>query len=271
MKEISVPESKEIMLNVLGDVADFCDKHNIVYYLAYGTLIGAIRHKGFIPWDDDIDIMMPRPDYERFVELYHKKGNLGISSPLVDKECVFIYTKVYDPRTVKYEEGINYDMFSPIGIDIDVFPLDGMPSDSESARYKKDACRNSVMCNLLERAISRPSKPGTIKGKISTALVNPVCRLLGKEFFMKRILRFAKKYSWDDSSLVHVVFPNEDSMNERYDKSLFLEREIVVFEGHEFWAPAGFDSILRMYYGDYMQLPPEEKRVTHHGNKIYWK
>ena len=105
MQEISREDSKQLMLKILRDVADFCDNNNLVYYLAYGTLIGAIRHKGFIPWDDDIDIMMPRPDYEEFVRLYHKKGRYGISSPLVDDGCFLVYSKVYDQRTIKY--GLN--------------------------------------------------------------------------------------------------------------------------------------------------------------------
>lgn len=269
MKEISVPESKEIMKNVLCDVAKFCDKNNIVYYLAYGTLIGAIRHNGFIPWDDDIDIMMPRPDYERFVDLYHKEGRYGISSPLVDKGCFLFYSKVYDQCTVKYEKRIDYNRFPPIGIDIDVFPLDGMPSDI--ALGVRESKKNSFLCELLYRSIIGHSKPNTVKGKLSTIILNPICRAFGKDFFIKKILKNAKKHQWDESEYVHVVFPENNSSNERYNKQLFENRIRVLFEGEEFWAPEGYDTILKNFYGDYMQLPPEEKRITHHSNKVFWK
>ena len=95
--------------------------------------------------------------------------------------------------------------------------------------------------------------------------------MLGKDFFIKRIIRLAKKYSWEQSDYVHVVFLLVYSMNERYKKEHFLKRIKVDFEDKTFWIPEGYDAILREYYGDYMQLPPEEKRVTHHANKIFWK
>ena len=126
MKEISFEESKKIELDILLAVADFCDKHNLTYFLAYGTLIGAIRHKGFIPWDDDIDIQMPRADYDKLIATFEHE-NLKLvapGTPMSKHSCV----KIIDTRTVKKEPHLKYKA-GYLGIDIDVFPIDGAPSD----------------------------------------------------------------------------------------------------------------------------------------------
>lgn len=271
MKEITVSESRDIMLNLLRDVADFCDANNLVYYLAYGTLIGAIRHKGFIPWDDDIDIMMPRPDYEKFIELYHKIGRFGISSPFIDKGCFFFYSKVYDDRTLKYEAGIDYNRYTPLGIDIDIFPLDGVPEETLRNKYIKDYLKLIRYGNLLRRARAPRSNSTSIKGRIAAFTINPICRFIGKDFFIKRIIDIATKYKYQSCDRVHVAFPMHENVGEQYEKRLFNNRIKMKFENDEYWIPEGYDEILTSYYGDYMQLPPIQERVTHHVNKICWK
>ena len=103
MKEITVADSRKLMVDILNDVTSFCDSHHLKYYLGYGTLIGAIRHKGFIPWDDDIDIQMPRQDYEEFICLYRQSGKYSLLTPY-DQECYFMWTKVYNPDTGEFEQ-----------------------------------------------------------------------------------------------------------------------------------------------------------------------
>ena len=126
MKEISFEESKKLELDILLAVADFCNKNNLTYFLAYGTLIGAIRHKGFIPWDDDIDIQMPREDYNKFIETFsHERyKTIAPGTPLSKHSFV----KVIDTETVKIEAHKKYKK-GFLGVDIDIFPLDGTPSD----------------------------------------------------------------------------------------------------------------------------------------------
>lgn len=135
LRELTVEEHKKIALDILIEIAKFCDENKISYYLAYGTLVGAVRHKGFIPWDDDIDIQMPRNDYEKFVRRFnagHK--HLQVVSP-TDNAAKHTFAKVIDTRTVKVENGINYKDNEYLGIDVDVFPLDGQPDDEKE--YKK--------------------------------------------------------------------------------------------------------------------------------------
>lgn len=271
MRVVTLAESKALMLDILNDVSDFCDSRNLVYYLAYGTLIGAIRHKGFIPWDDDIDIMMPRPDYERFLKEYHCHGKYAISSPLIDKGSFLIYTKVFDSRTVKYERGVDYNRFPPLGVDIDVFPLDGIPDDDKIVFYKRDSLRQVRLGRLLARSITSDINTLTLKSLLASIIINPICRLIGKDFFIRESIRLAMKYPFENCNKVHVAFPNSSSMKEQYDKLLFSERVKVEFESFMYWAPKGYEKVLRSYYGDYMQLPPLEKQQTHHNNYIYWK
>lgn len=126
MRNISFEEMKKVELEILSFFADFCETHNLRYFLAYGTLIGAIRHKGFIPWDDDVDIQMPREDYDILISLF----NIGNDSPYrlispLEKQSCYTIVKIIDTRTIKIENGIKND---PLGIDIDIFPLDGIPS-----------------------------------------------------------------------------------------------------------------------------------------------
>lgn len=264
-------EAKQIMLEILKEVASFCDKNGLLYYLAYGTLIGAIRHNGFIPWDDDIDIMMPRPDYEKFVELYHKNGKYSISSPLVDKGCFLIYSKVYDERTVKYEEGIDYNRFPALGIDIDVFPLDGIPCGAHFSQYIKDRDRFMKLGKLILRVITPRRSYPTLRSKLSSFILNPICKLIGKDFFIRKAIQLMSQYKYEESDYVHVAFHHKSSLNERYDKKDFSDRVKVTFEKELFWAPKGYDSVLKSFYGDYMQLPPISERQTHHRNNVYWR
>ena len=132
MKPMSFEETKQVELEILTNVAEFCDKHEIQYFLAYGTLIGAVRHKGFIPWDDDIDIWMPRADYNRFLKIYNKENSdsqYKVISPY-DKISRHTFVKVVDTRTVKIESGIDYSN-GYLGIDVDIFPLDGQPDNDK--------------------------------------------------------------------------------------------------------------------------------------------
>ena len=130
MREISFEEAKTIEKDILLDIVDFCDTHGLRYYIAYGTLIGAVRHQGFIPWDDDIDINMPREDYNEFLRTYNaERENYRVIDPRSDI-ARHSFAKVIDVRTVKDEPMINCR--EPLGIDVDIFPLDGMPDDMQA-------------------------------------------------------------------------------------------------------------------------------------------
>ena len=264
MKEITLEQSKEIMLDILKDVATFCDDNALTYYLTGGTLIGAIRHKGFIPWDDDIDIAMPRPDYEQFIELYKKKGHFAICAPF-DSNSWYVWTKVYDDRTVKYEGGVDYDRFEPLGIDIDVFPLDGQPDDNQFKEFEKDTNKRIKLHSCLHFAIA-PYKCLSLKGKIAGLF----CRVIGKDYFIKQYIISSKQRDFYNSEMVGFMTPYSKTKH-HHRKEIFAGKVKVRFEDTEFWAPIGYDEYLTNLYGDYMKLPPVEKQTTHHRNNVFWK
>lgn len=129
-KEITMEELRAIQLDILDKIHAFCTEHGIRYSLGGGTLLGAVRHKGYIPWDDDIDIMLPRPDYERFLKEFDGKyAELNLQHYGNDNTCCIPFAKVYDNRTVLIEK------LQKSGIYIDVFPIDGLPEESKIKDY----------------------------------------------------------------------------------------------------------------------------------------
>lgn len=266
MKEVSREESKRIMLDLLKDIALVCDNNNIRYYLAAGTLIGAIRHQGFIPWDDDIDIEISRPDYDRFIGLYRKKGKFSICAPF-EKDSIYLYAKVYDDRTLVYEDGVDYSRFNPLGISIDIFPIDGQPGKEHNDDFLRQVKVRRIISFLFGYSISS-LKIGSLKGK----LLKIICRIFSKNFFSYLYIKSVTRYSFTDSPMAGFVAPYRGyDVKHRHNRDVYRDRVKVKFEDDEFWAPIGYDEYLRDVYGDYMQLPPIEQQQTHHYYKAFWK
>lgn len=263
MKPMTFDEIRQVELEILKDIAKFCDENNLKYFLGYGTLIGAIRHKGFIPWDDDIDIWMPRADYNKFLEIYNKKNSCyKVISPY-DKISRHSIAKVIDTNTVKIEENINYSN-GYLGVDVDIFPLDGQP-DEEKA-YLKWYAKLQRHYKLFPYWIY--SKPDSLIKKIAY----PILRLLsgGKENILEKTAELHRLYSYEDSTYVGAVESCHNFVNNHYKKEWFNDYILADFEDTKFKIPIGYDKILTKMYGDYMQLPPKEKQITHHKNNAYW-
>lgn len=258
-KKINLEELKKISLDILINVADFCEENGISYYLACGTLLGAIRHKGFIPWDDDIDIMMPRPDYEKFLSMYSDDTYL-LCKP---SEGRLYYAKVYDSRTIKYEEGVDYKKFKPLGVDIDIFPLDGIVNDKSTIEriYKKEC--------FLEMLLRLSTQPIFYRKNKLKAINRIIPRIIGSKRIVKMIERNAKKYDYESSDYVVRMRRSLNGFTGALPKSVY-EKCYVEFENHAFIAPKGYDAWLNRFFGNYMELPPEEKRITHICD-CYWK
>ena len=270
MRELSLDEFKEHELNILVDVAEFCDNHGLRYFIAYGTLIGAVRHKGFIPWDDDIDIQMPRPDYERFLKLYNVEGknnNIYKSINPYDKDSKHTFCKVVDLSTVKIEQGISYRTGEELGIDIDIFPLDGQPDDDNEflAYYNKKYNQYKKFSYVVN-----DYKERSWKGKIAFIVPYVINRIVGKRKILDRIKRY-NVYEYDHSNYVGSTSCLFNSKNNRFKKEWFDNSVQLDFEGYKLKAPCGYHEILTQMYGDYMKLPPKDQQVTHHTNKAYKK
>mgnify|MGYP000845578381 CR=1 FL=1 len=269
MKEISIEELKLLQLNMLTYIKKVCEKNNLKYYLCGGTLLGAIRHKGYIPWDDDIDIFMPIDDYKRFLKLNHKVEGYTALNPYECNDYYYTFSKLVDNRTKLVELG--WPEVDKMGVYIDIFPLFALP-DNETERDEYISKLRSLnekhyryfwsVWNYSENRIKMIAKsilkfPGYIINK--------------KRKTKENILKLMDKYDFKRSENVGFVLSAYDPKKEVTRKEVYEKTIQVEFEGELFSAPVGYDEYLSNLYGEYMKLPPIEKRKTHHNFKAYWK
>lgn len=260
MRTITQDELKSIQLDLLQKTADFCEANGIRYFLCGGTLLGAIRHKGYIPWDDDIDIAMPRPDYDRFVRTFnHPENYYQVVNMDINPAYEYAFAKVYDNRTIFKELYYPGDTF---GVHIDVFPADGVKDATQVNKIKMlHKVLNAKRANYFQRTWSKK-------------IINTFGKLLLLPFSARQIATWmdneARKYAFGSVPKAGVI-ANPYGPGEIVDKSVFDSDIYVEFEGRKYRAPIGYDTWLRSIYGDYMQLPPEEHRVPHHTFAAWWK
>ena len=260
MREIGTEELKRIQIEILDDVAAFCQRHNLRYYLAYGTLLGAIRHKGYIPWDDDIDIHMPRPDYEKFLELYNSgsSANRAVSHEL-DNKYRAAFAKVYRKGTIVKEFHFKQDIF---GVYIDIFPLDGL-------KDRKQALQCGEIRRYMHVKNSIFTSNMTAMRKMRLTLTKAILLPVTLRSLQKRIKHIATQCSYDSSERVYSSY-SRLAARETFPRSIFDSYKMVAFEGKEYRAPMDCDCYLRALYGNYMTLPPKEKQQSTHNSQAYY-
>lgn len=263
MKVISVEELKSIQIEILKEVHDFCFLKGLKYSLAYGTLIGAIRHKGFIPWDDDIDILMPRPDYE-ILKREFRHPVLVFTDRDVDPNCYVTFGKIYNSRTIMHE-CTDYD--SEYGVSIDVFPIDGLPNDTDEAinHYKK----LSRLRKLLDFKMVKVSTTRSVLKNLVLIGGKLLLFPLKRKSLQDYVIKLKKKYRYEDSNYVAEL--SFGTYKRILPKSVFESYILHRFENEDFFIIKEYDKYLTSVFGDYMKLPPIEKRVSHHSFNAYWK
>ena len=260
MREILLEELKTIQLDLLQKTVDFCENNGLRYFLCGGTLIGAIRHKGYIPWDDDIDIAMPRPDYDRFVKTFNRPQNYyQVVNLDTNPDYACCFAKVYDNRTILKElhyQGIFF------GVYIDVFPADGVNDATQISKIK------------LLRKFLNTKRFFYYYRTFPKKIINTFGKLFLLPFSAHQIATWmdkeARKFTFGSVPMAGLI-ANPLGIGEMVDKSVFDSDIYQEFEGRKYRVPIGYDTWLRSIYGDYMQLPPEEHRVTHHTFKAWWK
>lgn len=240
------------MLTLLIEVDRICRKHNIQYFISYGTLIGAIRHKGFIPWDDDMDIEMLREDYEKFCEVCKTElddSKFFLQNQETDKHYNWVFGKLKLKNTSYIRTGQEH-LKQKDGIFIDIFPLDSITNN----KYKQKI--SMVICKACRKILWSEVGKRTVK-PIYLRWVYFLLSFIPRKLIIC-IFRFFS--GLDNKKETPYLVSHNYFSGYIFDRRWFAEKITVKFEGHEFYAPKGYHQILTSIYGDYMKLPPKDKR-----------
>lgn len=250
MEQITdLKEIQRIQLKILKEFDKYCEANHLKYFLAYGTLLGAIRHKGFIPWDNDIDVCMLRDDYNKLIKKY-KDGRFKLMSVerLKRNEYTYAHAKLTDTQTILLES------FQPdyeLGVYIDVFPLE----------YLKDGGKDY---NILLKRYNRINYLETAKG-----IKGKILKIIGRKT-LSRIYRMMHLNRKKNSRCVGNCCATNAS-GDIYNIDWFDKTKKKIFEGYEFLVPIEYKRVLERRYGNYMELPPKDERKPQHDFKAYYK
>lgn len=264
---ITMEECKQIELGILRQILKICEKYHLRYILDYGTLIGAVRHGGFIPWDDDIDLSMPRPDYEVFRDVFQKETGKESCYELrtgMDGNLALPYIQVIHRGVVTRKKG-RRDCYSQ-ALWVDVFPIDGAGNDVRCIKDIYDGYWERIK---YSRKIIGRYKPYRNPWK----QVQQFYWHYVKKYRLGAIIRDTQKwmqtYDYDTSQNVF-CYPTIYGTKEQNEKSFYEDTIMMEFEGIPCRVPREYDKKLRGIYGDYMQYPPEHKRKGH-DYLAYWR
>lgn len=249
-----------VELEILKTFRDFCTKNNIEYFLSNGTLLGAVKYKGFIPWDDDVDVFVPRADYDRMLHLFKDNEKYKLFAFERNSAYRYPFAKLCDMTTRKVE-GSN-DNGVTLGVDIDIFPLDAWSNNLDVA--KKEAKRiKTNMFFLSMTKLSSAESSNWVK-RIVKSVIMIGCKMFGSKFFVKRMVKLSRSRIGDGQKYLGCKSWCIYGTREIIPADVFAGTVEVEFEGEMFPAPVGYDKYLRSLYGDYWQDPPLEKQKTHH-------
>lgn len=272
IKEEDTKALKALLLDMYKDIATLCDKHGLVYMMGGGTCLGTIRHHGYIPWDDDLDLMMPRASYEELISCL-SKGELGdmyeYDTPNATKDCKNTFLKIYRKHTFNVEL-TGETAPGPKGIYIDIFPMDYAPKNITRRRLKgllSDFLQAVCTCVLYAQY---PSK----KYKEFMSLDPEALKRYKQRMFIGKLFGIIphRKWVWwfdqfnahtKETGLMTIPTGRKHYFGETQPTSVFLPTQKAIFEGIEVNVPANYDAYLTALYRDYMSIPPVEKRERH--------
>lgn len=257
-------------LDILKEVARVCEENEIEYFLDSGTALGAVRHGGFIPWDDDIDIGMTRDNYDKFLKIASEKlkEEYFLQTNETDKQSPYIYAKVRKNNTVFMEwNKRNINMHH--GIYIDIFPYDNVPDDDNKRQKYMKRCRNTYLFYVIRSIPDRSAKPENNLKWVITATVRRMLHWISHIIPLSTITKITNnmftKYNQEETRYLTCHVFSKPYIFERSD--LFPLKKIK-FEDDYFSVVNDVDKYLTNLYGDYKQLPPEDKRVGHRPYKL---
>ena len=270
MREIGLQEMQQIELALLLELDRVCKKHSLRYYMDGGTLLGAMCYEGFIPWDDDIDLKMPRPDYEKLMTLQSEfSAHIRLDAPSRE-HCEYTMLKLIDDRTVLREQ--SGGKVKTTGVYLDVLPMDGHPADPEvcAAHLRKLQRLNTLFHMSLENFSSMKQSPrllSRVKGMVYSAMYTPwklYCRLT----------ETAKQFDYDAAEHVGLLVEG-DPQKERFEKAWLQPGFELEFEGYRIPAPSGYKKHMEIFYGDHVTKPEYYHNLPmirpDHQHEVFWK
>ena len=266
MKELTLEELKKIEFDILKMFDVFCKENNIRYFLAFGTLLGAVRYKKFIPWDDDVDVLVPREDYDRLLNLFQDSEKYHLYAFEKNKSYRYPFAKLCD-MTTSLVETYYPNNGVKLGVNIDIFPLDAFDNDLAKAKEEVKYINKKCAClGFLKTKKIHTKNP--IKFIVWSIIVN-YCKIRGSAHYIKKVIKKCNRPEQKGSAYVGAkawciwgdrgIIPAE----------AFADSVDIEFEGQMFPAPVGYDTYLTCLYGDYLPEPPKEKQKTHHAFKAY--
>ena len=252
---------KKLELDILLAVDNICRKHNIVYWLGYGTLLGSVRHQGFIPWDDDMDICIPRKDYNKFRNICMSElpEFYFYQSHRTDKNYYYLFDKIRIKGTV-FKESCMANSDINHGVYIDIFPIDYLPGDIINGNIQYYMVR-IIRAIINSRFLDLKTRKG-IKRVIAT-IIRFVFSHTSMDKLWEQAEKIASKHS-NDKQFKMGCFMSPYGKKDFFESDLLKKLIEMEFEGYKFYVPKEYDKILSRIYGDYMTLPPVDKRKTIH-------
>lgn len=261
--EYTIKQIQMKILDIFIEIDKICNKHHLNYFAIGGTCLGAVRHQGFIPWDDDMDIAMPRKDYETFKEIakHEFPENLKIFDIHMSEHYECLFMKVHDINTTFIHKGLSKYPDRYTGIFVDIMPLDGIPDDEMKRKTYFLKLRNLLRLNFY-RKYSAYSMPYGLKKK-AKRFIHLCFQFLPAEIFSEKYEALQKKYDFETSKDLCYgwSFRAEKVI---FSKADFCDYILMPFENYQIRCPIGYDNFLKKLYGNYMELPPLEKRIQVH-------
>lgn len=259
MKKLSFNDAQHISFGVLKYIDEFCRKNGITYFIGHGTLLGAVRHQGFIPWDDDIDILMFRKDYEKFINCFNAVDQDIYKCLSFETGTFYLpYAKVVDTRTVVRAK--NFVEIEDNGIAVDVFPMDYVSNSKEECIKIRNKYKiyGKMLRYSLYNDFSEISKRLNFKYPVYL-----IAKALGTRRISDQIIKFNKKLPSKKKKYTISFGAFLCGDKGIYESKWFRECRLLKFEDFEFAAPCKYKEFLSERYGDYMKLPPENQRIQH--------